>query len=186
MNIPLPVHLDKSAFIDWMQRHEGRYELVGGRVVMMPGVSRGHARIVTNLVLLNTSQLDSQKWDVVAEFGLDAGPETLRYPDILVDRAGGNPRDFTATAPALLVEVLSPSSEGIDLDDKALEYLQLPDLFAYVVFSQTEPRAWIWIRQANGMPSTPEIVRGLDKVIRIAALDLDLPLREVYARIEVQ
>src|SRR6266540_3064399 len=96
MNIVLPVHLDKSGFLAWIQGREGRYELVGGRVVMMVGASRGHGLIVRNLVLLLHGQLDPQKWTVIADFGLDLGPETLRYPDIVVDRTGGDMGDYTA------------------------------------------------------------------------------------------
>ena len=40
MNIQPDLRMDKAAFIAWMQANEGRYELAGGRVVMMPGVSR--------------------------------------------------------------------------------------------------------------------------------------------------
>jgi hypothetical protein len=37
MNVQLPVHLDKPAFLAWAEGRKGRYELVGGRVVMMTG-----------------------------------------------------------------------------------------------------------------------------------------------------
>jgi Uma2 family endonuclease len=63
----------------------------------------------------------------------------VRYPDIVVDRAGGDGGDYIATAPALLIEVLSPE----DLGDKSTEYLRLLDLQAYIVFSQDEPKAWV-------------------------------------------
>ncbi len=125
MNVQLPVHMDKAAFLDWVQGREGRFELANGRTIMMVGASRRHGLIVTNLMALLHGQLDPRKWSVIADFGLDAGPETLRYPDILVDIANGNGGDFTASAPALVIEVLSPSTERIDLGDKAAEYLRL-------------------------------------------------------------
>src|SRR2546430_11241182 len=81
MNVQLPVHMDKAAFLAWVQGLEGRYELANGRVVMMVGASRAHALIVRNLLALLQGQLDSQLWTVLADFGIDAGPETLRYPD---------------------------------------------------------------------------------------------------------
>jgi hypothetical protein len=34
MNVQLPVHMDKAAFLAWVQGLEGRYELANGRVVM--------------------------------------------------------------------------------------------------------------------------------------------------------
>jgi Uma2 family endonuclease len=121
MNVQLPLRMDKAAFLDWVQGREGRFELVNGRTIMMVGASRTHGLIVSNLMAILRGQLDPREWSVIADFGLDAGPETLRYPDIVVDPAAGSGGDFTATAPELVIEVLSPSSERIDLGDKAAE-----------------------------------------------------------------
>jgi Uma2 family endonuclease len=183
MNVVLPLQMDKPAFLAWAQGREGRYELVGGRVVMMVGASRGHAIIVRNLLAMIHAQLDSVQWTVLADFGLDGGPETLRYPDIMVDRVGGGVGDYAARAPAMLAEVLSPSTAEVDLGDKAAEYLALPSLQSYLVLAQAEPKAWVWARRKESFPPNPHIVMGLDKVIRIAALDLSLPLGAIYAGI---
>jgi Uma2 family endonuclease len=181
MNVQLPLHIDKLGFLDWVQGREGRYELAEGRVVMMVGASRNHGIIVMNLATLIKSQLDAQHWNVIAEFGLDTGPRTLRYPDIVVDQAGGRARDLTATAPVLLAEVLSPSTASMDLGDKAAEYLRLPSLSAYLVAAQDEPKVWVWERGAEGLPPAPTIVMGVDKVVHLATLHLMLPLGAIYA-----
>jgi Uma2 family endonuclease len=151
---------------------------------MMEGASRAHAILVMNLASIIRAQLDPGLWTVVADFGLDLGPETLRYPDLLVDPAGGGAADYTATAPALVAEVLSPSTAEIDLGDKAVEYLQLPSLSAYIVLAQREPKVWMWMRGPAGFGSTPNVVIGHDKVIHVAALKLTIPLGAVYAGVE--
>jgi Uma2 family endonuclease len=183
MNVQLPLHIDKAAFLAWVQGREGRYELAGGRVVMVVGASRNHGIIVGNLFALIRGQLDPEQWTIIQDFGLDAGPETLRYPDIVVDRRGGRGSDLTATSPALLAEVLSPSTTEIDLGDKAAEYLKLASLSAYLVMAQAEPKAWVWVRGDRGFPPHPTIIAGLDKVIHVAALRLALPLGAIYAGI---
>jgi Uma2 family endonuclease len=184
MNVLLPVHIDKPAFLAWVQGREERYELAEGRVVMMVGATRAHGVIVSNLIVLLHAQLDPQQWTVIADFGLDAGPTTLRYPDVVVDRAGGSVGDYVASAPVLVTEVLSPSTAEIDLGDKAAEYLRLPNLFAYLVFAQSGFKAYIWAREGNGFPPAPSVIVGRDKIIRIAALNLALPLGAVYAGVE--
>ncbi len=184
MNIQLPRHIDKSAFLAWVQSQEGRYELAEGRVVMMVGASRNHAIIVANLQALIRAQLNRREWAVVADFGLDTGPKTLRYPDVMVDRKGGRGGDSTAIAPALLVEILSPTTATYDLGDKAAEYLRLASLSAYVVFAQDEPKAWMWVRGDAGFPLGPEVVTGDAATVRIPALGVVLPFSEVYADIE--
>jgi len=184
MNVQLPVHIDKSAFLAWVQGREERYELAEGRVVMMVGASRAHGLIVSNLLVVLRGQLDPLQWTVIADFGLDAGPETLRYPDIVVDRTGGAAGDYVATAPVLLAEVLSPTTAEIDLGDKAAEYLRLPSLLSYLVFAQSGHKAYVWTREADGFPPAPSVIVGRDKIIRIAALNLALPMSAVCAGLE--
>src|SRR5205807_4635571 len=98
MNVQLPLHIDKAAFLAWVQGREARYELAGGRVVMMVGASGNHGIIVGNLFSLIREQLDPGVWTIMQDFGLDAGSENLRYPDIAVDQRGGRGGDFTATS----------------------------------------------------------------------------------------
>jgi Uma2 family endonuclease len=184
MNIQPNLHMTKAAFIEWSATEDERCELVGGRVVMMPRPSLAHGMIVMNLAFLLRTRLDKKQWVVVAEFGLDAGPETLRYPDIVVDRAGGPGKSYTATAPVLLAEVLSPPSVATDLGDKAAEYLQVPSLLAYIVLSQDEPKAWVHIRTSANF-ATPAVVTGTEAVVQIAALRLELPMADIYAGIEL-
>jgi len=176
--------MDKPSFLAWLQGREGHYELAGGRVVEMSGASFAHALIVSNMLALLHGQLDRQKWVALAHFGIDAGPETLRYPDLMVELAGGGAHDYTATAPALVAEVLSPSTAQTDLGDKTAEYLRLPSLKAYLVFDQSEHKAHVWVRQGPSFTSTPHVITRRDDIVRIAELGLILPLAAVYAGID--
>ena len=72
MNVQLPMHMDKAAFLAWAEGRQARYELVEGRVVMMTRPRRAHAIIVSNLIVALRRRLDSRKWTVIAEFGLGA------------------------------------------------------------------------------------------------------------------
>jgi Uma2 family endonuclease len=126
-------------------------------------------------------RLDPNRWLVLADFGVDIGPDTLRYPDILVEDAGGDPRSFTTASPVFVAEVLSPSTTTFDLGDKAAEYLKLASLAAYVVLAQDEPKAWVWPRGPAGFPPGPQVVAGADGAIAVITFGLDLPLSELYA-----
>jgi Uma2 family endonuclease len=185
MNVQLPLRMDKAAFLDWVQGREERYELDRERVVMMTGGSRAHWQITANLFRALDSRVDPERWTVLPEFGIDLESGSIRFPDIVVDAAGEAPKDLTATAPVLIAEVLSPSSERVDLGDKSSEYLRLPGLAAYCVLAQDTIKAWVWIRGAGGFPPGPELFEGESAVIRIEALALDLPLKEIYARVRM-
>jgi Uma2 family endonuclease len=182
MNIKPNLRMSKAAFIEWGASEEERYELVAGRVITMPRPSLAHGLIVSNLLVALRSRLDRKQWVVIQEFGLDAGPETLRYPDIVVDGAGGRPKSYTATGPVLLVEVLSPSSVETDLGDKTVEYLHIPSLLAYIVLSQDEPKAWLHTRSDAGF-AAPTVITGIEAIVEVAALQLNIPMAEIYADI---
>ena len=76
MNVQQPLYLDKPAFLDWVEGREGRYELAGGQVVMMTGGTIAHASIVSNVIELLRRKLDRKRWLVVADVGVDVGPQT--------------------------------------------------------------------------------------------------------------
>jgi Uma2 family endonuclease len=127
-------------------------------------------------------RLDSALWTVLtSDFGVDLGPSTVRYPDVVVDVAGGRFKDLTARAPAVIAEVISPSSEKDDLGDKAEEYVRLPSLAAYLVLAQDVPKTRVWLRGARGFPRKPKAIAGFDAAIDIASLGISLPLAEIYA-----
>ena len=63
MNIQPNLRMDKATFLSWAQEQEGRYELAGGRVVMMTGGTMGHGLIVSNLLeLLRPTLTGSDGW----------------------------------------------------------------------------------------------------------------------------
>ena len=186
MNVQLPRHMDKAAFLAWAESREERYELDRGRVVMMTGGTRGHWQLTFNLCKLLDARLDPAVYSVLPEFGVDIGPATLRFPDVVVDMAGQPLRDLTARAPVLIAEILSPSSERTDLGNKAAEYLQLPTLATYLVLAQDEVKAWMWTRTASGFEGGPTVYDGNESVLSIPALGISVPLAEIYDRVRME
>jgi Uma2 family endonuclease len=180
MNIVYPRSMDAAAFLSWTEGREGRYELARGRVMMMTGGSRAHAVIVRRFANAVERHLDAAQWTVLtSDFAVKVGPDTVRYPDVVVDVAEGAANDLWARAPALIAEVLSPSSATNDLGDKAAEYLRLPTMSAYVVLSQDEPKGWLWVRRGSSFPAGAELVPA-DGVISIPAPSIELSLVEIY------
>ena len=183
MNVQPPLPMDNAAFLDWVQGRQDRYELAGGRVVMMAGGTMGHGLIVGNLFELLRGRVDRKRWVVLTEFGIDVRPGTVRYADIVVDQLGAKRDVLTAKAPALVAEVLSPSTAKTDLGDKAADYLQLSSLSTYLVFAQDEIKAWAYHRDGH-FPPGPQVFAGPDASISVPALSIDLPLSNIYAGID--
>ena len=168
-------------FLRWAAGREGRFEFARGRIMMMVGASRNHANLSAGWLTALAARLDPAQWSVSsAELAVRIG-DAVRYPDVLVEPAGGDGAALYTDQPALIVEVLSPSSLALDFTTKAREYTSLPSLRLYVVASADEPRLWLWRRGADGaFPLDPEEIAGADAVLAIPEFAADLPLAETY------
>jgi Uma2 family endonuclease len=180
---PYSARMDKAAFLRWNADREGtRCELKDGEIVMHPGVSRNHYGISSGFAFALSTRLEQQIWGIAGgDFAVEIG-EDIRYPDVLVERRGGDGQAYTTLEPVLLVEVLSPTSVGRDLRTKVEEYLGLPSLEAYIVASQDEPIVWIWQRDtvSREFPAEPTEIAGREREITLPALAISLPLAEIY------
>jgi len=84
--------------------------------------------------------------------------------------------------PALLVEVLSDSTEAYDRGKKFEHYRQIPTLQEYLLVSQKEPRIEQFIRQPDGRWLLSEAA-GLDASLELPSLRITLSLAEVFAKV---
>lgn len=186
MNRPMLPRMSIEAFEAWAEKQDGRYELVRGRPVMMNQTTRNHARITTNTLAVLLQSVDRTKFDVTAgDFALQTGEDTLRLADIMITPAEGSGKDRRTDEALLLVEILSPSTANDDFGDKQREYLALTSLQAYLIVAQDKVCAWLWVRGEDGFPHKPDVYEDRDATLKIDALGLSLPMREIYARIDV-
>ena len=82
--------------------------------------------------------------------------------------------------PTLVVEVLSPSTEGYDRGLKARNYRQIETLKEHVFVSQDAAVVDVYARGPEGRWEVTTY-QGLDAGARLASLGVELPLAELYA-----
>lgn len=183
MNVRTHIKVDKATFFRFIAAQaEGRYEYDRGRIVQqMTGGTRRHAVIAQRFISILERQLDSGKWLVTGHTrGVDTGG-TVRYADVVVEPASDAWDDLSTDAPSLLVEVLSPSTQHLDLNVKPPEYLSLRSPEAYVVASQDEACCWMWRRGSDkSFAELPEEISGLAGSVDVPSLALSIPLDEIY------
>ena len=158
-----------------------RHEYVDGRLFAMGGASLAHTLIVTNLVTglrnrLRGSGCRVSSSDMKVRL---ADGRRYYYPDVVVscnDRRE-EPDAYTATRPALVVEILSPSSESTDRREKLVEYQALPSVADYLILSQDAPALERFERDGDGWTRA---TFGAGETVRLAGLDLELPVDELY------
>ena len=89
----------------------------------------------------------------------------------------------TALNPTLLVEVLSKSTEAYDRGKKFNHYGQIKSLREYVLVSQDEPMIQRFLRNDDDT-WTLTTVTGLEQSLRLLSIDVELPLAEVFDRVD--
>jgi Uma2 family endonuclease len=180
MTVHAPVTMTKEAFLAWVEQREERYELAGGRVVMMVRITWNHAVVTSNLLVALKTRLRREEYDAVSEaFAVDVR-DSLRFPDILVQRRPKDGKALEASEPILIAEVLSPGTQHIDFGDKFREYMSLPTLEIYMIVSPDEPSVWLWQRAGGDFPQNPEIYEKLHQRFSLPALQVEIPLAELY------
>ena len=165
-----------------------KHEWYDGEVREMAGVSAEHSLIANRIRALLDAAYAGPRWlvfDCDFKTRIPGGPYV--YPDAAVAaiparfeppvRPGG-PRTVLLT-PAVIVEVLSDSTEETDRGEKLDGYRAIPTLTDYLLFSQDGPTVEHH-RRAPGGEWARETHRGRGAAATLAAGGAVLNLGEIY------
>jgi Uma2 family endonuclease len=166
---------------------EFRHEYYNGHIYAMSGGSYKHFQIIGNLTAELHARLKKRPFAVGSnDLRLRVSPGGLyTYPDVLVicgEPQFADDRRDTLLNPALIVEVLSPSTEAYDRGFKSAQYRTVESLEEYALVSQAEPRVEVFRRQPGGHWLLSEAV-GLEAVCHFESLECAVPLAEIYANV---
>ena len=172
-------------FFAWQERQPERYELVGGQPVrLMTGVRSGHDIIVVNLVGELRQQLrGSGCRPFTGEWGIETIPGQIRRPDVGADCGPFTPQAFTASAPRLVVDVLSPSTRDFDTFGKVEEYKRVDAIDYILLVEPNAPEVVLWSR-GEDRGWAPRTVEGRDATVPLPALGIELAMAEIYEGVE--
>ena len=176
--------IDPDTFFRFAAAHpEHRYELERGRIVQqMTGGTLGHGLVARRILRQIENQIDANRWLILQERGVKIG-SSARYPDVVVEPVGESGDSLSTTCPAIIVEVLSPSTTATDLNTKPGEYLAITTLGAYIVASQDEAAMLVWLRDKNGIfPAAGVEVEGTGQTITVngRGSNFTLKLDDIY------
>jgi Uma2 family endonuclease len=173
-------------YLELDRNSDERLEYWDGEIFDMSGVSEQHGEIESNLIAFLKPR--------ATERGCRVFPANIRIkvPSFPPYRYG----DFSALCgkaqfekiggvdvlvnPALIVEVLSDSTEAQDRGDKFTRYKSIPTFSEYLLIAQHRPHVTQLVRQADGSWLHREF-NNLADVLRLTTLGCELALTEVYA-----
>lgn len=131
-----------------------KHEFLSGQIYAMAGGTPEHAALaaaVIGLLFLQLRGVGCRAYDSDLRVHTPSGLAT--YPDVTVI-CGPSERDEAdpqaVTNPAVIIEVLSRSTEEYDAGDKFEHYKTLPSLRQYVLVSHREHAMEVWTRGDAG------------------------------------
>jgi hypothetical protein len=85
--------------------------------------------------------------------------------------------------PLLIVEVLSPTTEGYDYGQKFTAYQSIESFREYLLVAQDRPHVTHYLRQADGQWLRSDI-EGMDGVVKLVTVECELSFEEIYRLVE--
>jgi Uma2 family endonuclease len=183
-SLSLPRRATYADYLVAQQHSESRLELIDGVIVAMAGGSDEHNAIAahfTGLFMMrvrggcHSYNSDQRFWIAATARG--------RYSDgsIICGKPAHPAHDSQATAnPLVVVEVLSPSSEGDDDGDKRRDFQSLASLQAYVLAAQDARCVTVHRRTERGeWRNEPDVYRDGES-FELPGLTRAIAVAEVY------
>ena len=125
-------------FEAWHLRQPERWEFVAGWPQLMAPASMKHTIIKGNMFAALRAALAETPCQVLVDGAQVLTDEISAIPDVIVTCAPPDLSTSVIVEPAIIVEVMSPSTEADDIGRKWFSYRKIPSLKHYLVLSQDE------------------------------------------------
>lgn len=177
-----------AEYLAFEESASSKHEFHGGEILAMSGGSPEHALIIANALRAIGNRLVGKPCRVYSSdlrIAIGAGAD-VQYPDGSVicgplEYHPADPKRRLVTNPRVIVEVLSPTTEGYDRGEKFRLYRQLPSFEEYVLISQSTPLIETFVRQSDGRFVIASTQIGLQANVTISSLQIQICLADVYA-----
>jgi Uma2 family endonuclease len=163
-------------------------EFVNGRIYAMSGASFAHNLIVLNIGAEIRALLRGGPCSVVVNELRVKSPwtEMYTYPDVVALCEPPKLEDEhldTLLNPAVIVEVLSQSTERYDRGDKFAHYRKIESLREYILVAQDKVRIEQYVRHGEHWMLSE--ISDPEGVLRIETLGCEIALRDVYLGVKL-
>jgi Uma2 family endonuclease len=186
----LPItRLTPQEFLERERVAEEKHEYWYGEAFAMAGGSVPHSFVISNVqvalaILLRGHSCYVFNSDLRVVVRWD---ELITYPDVTV--LCGKPEyaddhKDTLTNPAMVVEVLSPSTRKSDRGDKVFLYRQVPSMREILLVEPEPTMIEHYSKLPNGRWEL-EVVTDRSGIIQLPNLNQALPVAEIYRDIEI-
>ena len=178
VNVLPRTRMNVDEFLAWSARQpDDRYELVDGKIIAMTRDSVRHNRtkFAAARALDDAVRAAGLPCSVFVDgVGVRINERTLRIPDVMVHcGADPDPDALIIESPLIVVEVVSPSSKGDDIETKVIDYFSVASIRHYLII-YSEQRVMIHHRRNDGDSIDIRILR--DGEISLAPPGITVPV----------
>ena len=170
---------------------EYKSEYIGGEIRAMAGGSENHSVIQGNVITTLNNALAARLCKVYTSDMrlLITRRGDYTYPDAMVicgKTEFQTGRTDVVTNPALIVEVLAPSTRNYDLLEKFAIYKQIDSLHEYVLIDSQRVHVTLLRRESATGKWTLEMLDDLTDTLTLTSLEIQIPLAHLYSKVEFQ
>jgi Uma2 family endonuclease len=167
---------------------EHKSEYFNGEIFAMAGAREPHNLIAGNIFAKLHAQLEQRPCKVYpSDMRLKVSATGLHtYPDVMVVCGKvlfDDDEEDTLLNPALIVEVLSKSTESYVRGAKFEHYRKLDSLREYLLAAQNRPRLELFTRQSDGRWLLSES-ESLDEVVKLTSINCELAMKDAYLKVD--
>jgi len=187
MSTPSPNFVTEREYLDVERKAEIRSEYIGGRIYAMSGASERHNLIAGNLYTSIRSQIrDRDCRAYISDMRVKVAPTGMyTYPDIVAlcgERQFEDAHVDTLLNPAVVIEVLSESTEAYDRGEKFAHYRRLETLREYVLVAQNKVRVEHYRREGEQWILSE--ISDPDSILHLPSIDCQVSLASIYEKVE--
>jgi Uma2 family endonuclease len=169
-----------------LHQDSGRYELDGGEVVVMAPERTEHIRLKGEIyvALRQAAERAEAECEVFTDgVAVEIDEHTVFEPDASVRMGARLPRGVARISdPAIIVEVLSPSTAKRDLATKLVGYFRLHSVRHYLILDPDESMLIHHARRADGSIATATLSEG---VLRLEPPGLALDVGQLFGPLRI-
>jgi Uma2 family endonuclease len=188
MSLPLRLpYFAPEEYLSLERVSEIRHEYLDGCVYAVAGESPTHSTICFNLAIAIGQQIrGTRRRGFSPNMKVRAGEGGLyAYPDLAVacdEPVFYDQHGDVLVNPAVIFEVLSPSTENYDRGEKFARYRSAETLTDYVLVAQDGPRVEHFRRGPEGSWALTQL-SGPDATLALDAINCRVPLADIYDRV---
>lgn len=172
-------------FLAWEELQADRYEFVGGVITLMAGGTENHDLVSANTIGLLFERLRGSPCRVHgSNLKVRSPAGAIMYPDAFVRCGPAQGERTVVDDPVAVVEVLSPRTQQSDLTRKRWAYQAIETMQAVLFVAADERRVEVAERRPDGTWLSRFVV-GAEATLTLTALNVELPMAELYAGAEL-